>query len=149
MEPRLKVPIQPLHPNTSNLFSGKIVKLTSKNELFIADQWKNIYPIDMQSQLISKLNEADEVVFCHLDNRRTVVLNRLVSPLAAETSEYELTLPGISEGFVRINDQGVHLQIGKASVLISTDGSIKFDAQQLEHVAKESLRFKGGMIHIN
>lgn len=151
MDAKYKPRIQPLNTavSTSTLLSGYIVKCANEAVCYVIDSWQKIYPVSAQCQLLPQLHEGDHVVFCVLDNDQVVVLNRLTSLPSQEANKLELAMPGIKDSFIRITEEGIHLQAGKASLQISKDGTINIDSRNLSQTAKEVLLIKGGNVRIN
>jgi len=131
------------------LRSGYIIKCLSDSACHVIDSRQKTYLVSAQCQLIPQLNEGDHVVFCVLDGEQVVVLNRLVSLPDQKSNKLELAIPGIEDSFIRITEEGIHLQAGKASLQISKDGTINIDSRNLSQTAKEILLIKGGNVRIN
>ncbi|MFY0666091.1 MAG: hypothetical protein JXQ97_15815 [Natronospirillum sp.] len=149
MDTRHKPHIQPLNRTSLNLLSGHIIKGKNETEYFVIDGNQAVHAVNVQCQFLPHLSEGDQVVFCVLENGQVAVLSRLVATQNYSTSKLELAIPGIDDSFIRITEDGIHLQAGKTSLRVSKDGTISSDSRNLSQTAEESVLIKGGTVRIN
>src|SRR5690554_5391876 len=121
MDARHNPHIQPLDRTSSNLLSGHVIKSKNENGCYVIDAFQNVHTVSALCQLLPQLSEGDQVIFCILDDGQVAVLNRLVSLQNYDASALELAIPGIDDSFIRITEDGIHLQAGKTFLRISKD----------------------------
>lgn len=145
--------IHPLPHQQPSLCKGQVVQTPGSDTLGISDQWQVIHPIDAQCQLLPQLQVGDPVIFCVLDNGQVAVLHKLISmptnTTSAKPETLELSLPGVADVSLKMNEKGIELQSGETSLLLSRDGSLTIQARNLKQIASEALRLKGETVHIN